>query len=399
MVTAPRRRIVVIDLLRTLSIVAVLAVHIGAAGVVVGSDAGTGVFHRFARNGSHGVTVFFVVSGFVITETILRWAPDPRHMSLRWFYAKRVGRLVPLAVVVLPLGAVVAVVAGESPAQAFVLRDPSALFDGWFVASFPALSFNWLRIAHEPQSYGFGLHWDVYWSLAIEEQFYLFFPLLLRWLGIGRRLVVALLGFVALGLAWRYAVATLYPDSVLWPLTSSPAAFDQLAIGVLACLASRAIGARRAPWAAPAVIVGLALASWTWAATDLAGPAAHRVWPQTAIAVGVAAVIVGGCRLRFLDRVPMALTAPGQLSYGMYLLHGLVLFATWGVVRGSGPWPALAFYVLAVVAVAWPVFRFFEQPANWWVRTRLGGSARREPAPQPRPDLGATPSHAVDQQV
>lgn len=400
MVTPRHRRIVVIDLLRTLSILAVLAAHMGTA-FLDRDGPGMELFHRVARNGSHGVTVFFVVSGFVITETVLRSVTDVRAMSLRWFYVKRVGRLAPLALLVLAFGAVCVMALEPTSGDGNVFEKPLVSYDGWLAASFPTLTFNWFRIAHEATGGGVGLHWDVFWSLAVEEQFYLLFPLLLRRLGTGRKLVLFLVGVVAFGPAWRWVATVLSADQGLWPVTSSPAAFDQLAIGVLACLASRRFPRRRTWWAPPLALLGAAAVVVTWTGTDFqGGPPSTRIWTQTVVALGTACIIVGGMRVRLLNSLPEAVCVPGRLSYGMYLLHIPVLHILRDLLRGSGPWPAFTTFVMAVVGLAWVSFHRFEQPLNRAIRHRFGVPPTRLPpetvpapagAPLPAAQVAARP--------
>jgi peptidoglycan/LPS O-acetylase OafA/YrhL len=68
--------------------------------------------------------------------------------------------------------------ATDSPATQFCFRRVDSRFDAPFWFSIPTFTFNWLRILRSNIVGGWGLHWDILWSLAIEEQFYLFYPLL-----------------------------------------------------------------------------------------------------------------------------------------------------------------------------------------------------------------------------
>lgn len=362
----PRDRVAIVDLVRMLSILAVLAIHLQASGLSLSpSGRGSAIFSRFARNGSLGVAAFLAVSGFIITETVLRAEPDARRISRRSFYVKRAARLAPLAIVVLMGGMIVLALTEPSAARAFTFRNPAASFDGWFVLSFPAFAFNWLRLAREMSSSGFGLHWDIFWSLAIEEHFYLVFPLLLRRFGTGRRLVQVLLGLVCLGLAYRMVLRLAFPDRFLLVLIGTPAGADQLALGVLACLFLR----RYRDWLT-AVRQSILLAAGTlvllgsWWVIDLGGVNRDLIWGPTMIALGVCALLVGGTHNAFFDRWPRLLTYPGELSYGLYLLHATTLFVLWDHVQGRGPWTAMVIYTMTTFAVAAVSYRVFEAPTN-----------------------------------
>ena len=98
--TATRERIASVDLVRLVSILVVFAVHLHASGLVrlPESSLARAAWLYFARNGSYGVSLFFVVSGFVITRTILRRSPSLAGIGLRDFYTRRAGRILPRSV-------------------------------------------------------------------------------------------------------------------------------------------------------------------------------------------------------------------------------------------------------------------------------------------------------------
>ncbi len=150
--TATRERIASVDLVRLVSILVVFAVHLHASGLVrlPESSLARTAWLYFARNGSYGVSLFFVVSGFVITRTILRRSPSLAGIGLRDFYTRRAGRILPLLGLVVVLGAAALVlVPSGSPRSDFCLRAPLARFDAVFWTSILTFSFNWLRIARE----------------------------------------------------------------------------------------------------------------------------------------------------------------------------------------------------------------------------------------------------------
>jgi len=368
-----------VDLVRLVSILVVFAVHLASSGLphLHPDPARNEAWLYFARNGSYGVTLFFVVSGFVITRTILRRTPDLTRIDLGGFYARRAGRILPLFLLTVGLGTfALLALRPEMESTRFCFRRPDARFDSWFWASLATLSFNWLRILREGDAFGFGLHWDVLWSLAIEEQFYLAYPLVLRGLGTRRRLCVFLGLVVALGPLSRGLAAAYRPESFLLAYTNSFAAFEQIALGALLCLLVEWQGpsdARGLRGALQAVAGGLGAVGVmaTYRYTSLES-ASDRVWGPSAIALALCLFLWAGIRRSWLESpLGRRFTDPGQLSYGGYLLHAAVLFALWPVLGGRAPWPAFLVFAATTLSVSAGVHRFCEVPANRAVRRRL----------------------------
>lgn len=136
------------------------------------------------RGGFIGVDVFFVVSGFLITSLLLREHSTSGRISLARFYGRRVRRLLPASCLVI----VGTVVAGNIWLEPLRLRDlgTDAIASGGFVANivFAQRGTDYLQSALPPSAL------QHYWSLAVEEQFYVIWPALLAlllWRGIGAR--------------------------------------------------------------------------------------------------------------------------------------------------------------------------------------------------------------------
>lgn len=146
-----------LDGLRGVSIILVLCVHLHII-----SPTTSYVF----AGGSLGVDVFFVISGFLITSILLNENAKNGHISLLNFYARRVLRLFPALISVVLFTCLVAVIVGSFSALGITpLRLASVV--GYFA--------NWVR-AYEPPAVWFLAHC---WSLAVEEQFYLIWPIIL----------------------------------------------------------------------------------------------------------------------------------------------------------------------------------------------------------------------------
>ena len=365
-------RLPIVDLVRLVSILAVFAPHL-SVGLRPASPFFDDLWSHWAGNGSYGVTLFFVISGLVITRTILSRTPYLEAIDLRGFYLRRAGRILPLLVLVIAAGAVAMRLAPPSPARDWCLKNPSARFDAGFWAALATFSFNWLRIRREASAFGFGLQWDVLWSLAIEEQFYFCYPLLVRRLGTRRSLAFALAPVVAFGPLSRAVAMAVNPESFLLAFTNSFAAFEQLAMGALLALwlereeaaparAGRPWPGRLAGWGAAA---GVAFVYWY---SDL-GKAPDRIWGPSAIAGCLTVFLAVGIRRGwFAWRWSRGLTWLGQLSYGGYLLHPLAIFALWPLLEPRSRWVGFPLVAATTLGAAALLHRFYEVPANRAIR-------------------------------
>ena len=305
-----------------------------------------------------GVDVFFVISGFLITRLLLREHERTGRVSLSRFYARRIRRLLPAAavVVVLSLGATWVLVGP--------LDRPDVVADG----ASAALSVSNIRFALSYGDYFAAISQPSpflhFWSLSVEEQFYLVWPALLLLAGRGRRAWIgALLGAVVVG---SFAANLALTQSELgWAFYSLPTRAWQLAAGGLLAVAAGRLGAPSrflvavgglAGWAAlgAVVIAGLLLSE------SLPYPGLAAVVPTVGSALLIATgtirsgpgIVLASRPFRFL----------GRISYSLYLWHWPILvFAPLAAGRALGL-DAKAGLVGGAIAAGWASWRFVEEP-------------------------------------
>jgi peptidoglycan/LPS O-acetylase OafA/YrhL len=314
---------------------------------------------RLLPGGYFGVEVFFVLSGFLITSLLLEEVAQRGSISLKDFYRRRALRLGPaLAFYLLSLGAY----------AFFVLKSQNAreIYSGILLT----LSYvsNWV-IAFKPH-YPAGIL-AITWSLAVEEQFYLLWPLLLVLLihiKVGRRWIISilLLGLVALVLhrAWLWHQGASFRR--LYYATDTRA--DGLILGcLLGCLVVwRLIPKSRTleiGMKVLAVVSSLLLGYYVFTIKSNSPILFSGVFlsASVAIAIVIAVLVVWPSALALMAfRFPPLLWI-GRISYGLYLWHWPVR----GLVFGNATEPSFRQIMIAVAmsfAIAAFSFYLIERP-------------------------------------
>ncbi|MGC0380397.1 acyltransferase family protein [Streptomyces sp. SAI-129] len=313
-----------------------------------------------------GVDVFFVISGFLITSLLLRELASTGRVSLRSFYARRALRLLPASTLV------IAVTLGG--AWLFLSKARLAEYAGDALAG--ALYMVNFRLAAAGTDYlaqnSPPSPLQHVWSLAVEEQFYLLWPvlLLLTWrLARGRRALVAVPLAALCAVSFAAGVLVTH-TSAPWAYFSSLTRAWELGAGALLALAAPRL--RRLPGALAAPLSWLGLACVTlaalWYDDQTPFPGHHALLPVA----GTVLVLAGGCAPtaygagRLLERRP--LVRLGGLSYGWYLWHWPLLViapAALGRADGTAEVPlALALSAVAL-ALAWLTLRLVENPVRF----------------------------------
>jgi len=341
-----RPRLAHVDALRAAAVMLVVLAHAGLASTVPGST---------------GVTVFFTISGFVITDVLLRERRRTGRFDIRSFYWRRLTKLGPpfLVVVLVPT----------------LLWSTTHAVDWPEVGGQVFFVYNWF---YTDGSAGAVLPGSsVVWSLAIEEQFYIAFALFWLLAVHSRRVTVPLvwLGAVAVvvavadrGFLWSQGASS---TRILY---GTDARLDSIALGVLAAVLADAlrtpgVAARTRRWLASNLVVALAVVLLALSALVRAS-LYQQVLRFSVESVAAALLVLYGVlrtdgRLRgALGRLAAnrAVQVVGLASYSVYLAHLVVMHQVEPHLAG---WPAgarTAFLVLVGVLAGVLVWRLVEVP-------------------------------------
>lgn len=376
----PGQAIPALDGVRAIAVALVLADHGGVPGL---------------PGGFLGVDVFFVLSGFLITSLLLDETARTGRIGLTGFWARRARRLLPALVVM-----VLAVVAFRdlfAPESTAALRDEA-------VATFFWVS-NWAFVAQQTDYFSQGAPPSPLqhtWSLGVEEQYYLLWPLLLTAVLAGlaalayrrgvpvstrmvRTVVFALAAFGALGSA-AAAILAASDDSLNRVYFGTDTRVQALLVGAAAAallvrdwrgmtaglVTLRSRWARWLAWLTP--VLGLVVLA---TAAHLATGSAAEFRGGLLIVVALAAVLViapvaldqTGPVARMLSMGP--LVGLGAISYGVYLWHWPIFLVLNGERTGSDGWKLFALRCAATVAVAAVSWWLIEQPIRDWRPTTV----------------------------
>lgn len=362
-------RLLLVDALRALSVALVLAVHLHGSGRIDTHASAT--WNQFAENGSYGVYVFFVLSGFLISRQLLAGGVNRRSDVLR-FWLRRVARIWPLVALTVVVGALGLALVPAGPAREFCLDRVDSRFDTAFWLSIPTFTLNWLRIVRSHIVGGWGLHWDILWSLAIEEQFYLLYPLLLLLVRQPLHRLGALLAVVAVGAAFDGWLLHGGRTSFLWLTTNSPMGFASLAMGCLAWLAHVQLRELPVRVRLPGLLLGLAMATLVYLRLPLGVPVNCLVGPLL-LSLGIALTVAFAADLAgtYKDGDGRGwLVLPGKWSFACYLLHPLGLWLLWNALGGQNHWLAFGLLGAVTAVLAGVSWQLVEEPARKWIVRR-----------------------------
>jgi len=367
------KRLPLVDLVRSFSILCVLAIHADAFFARPQNPALAWVWNHFQRNGTYGVYLFFLVSGFLITGVIQNNPGGLWNPSLRRFYVQRAGRILPLLLLTVWIGLLMLWIPRPPNASYLdVFRPESGSLSPAVWICLATFTFNWFLAFQTTAT--LGMFWSLLWSLSVEEQFYFLFPPLLRLMRNEKRLTQFMFAVIGVGLGWRYLCYAAQWNNRDLQVFTSLGAFDNIAFGVLLYLAVKRWGpalSQRKRAAAGLCIAGLALMTAVYIETSLNDPW-DRVYASTLLACGLFMFLLGGLQFNFWNgKLGEPLTWPGRYCYSLYLLHPIVLAFMFPLLFQMNAWKALLLFTMVSTAIAAASFHFFEKPANQLIRNSL----------------------------
>ena len=337
-----------LDGVRALAVVAVLVFHASAA---------------WAPGGFAGVDVFFVVSGFLITTLLLREQETTGRLNLPAFYVRRARRLLPAAVVVVIVAGLAALAVGGD----ILVGLLASLF------GIATLTQNWVMLAAGNDYFaqaGTGL-FDNFWSLAIEEQFYLVWPAVLAlgfrsgrsprqgWIGLAVAVSVAVP--LAMVVAGYGAAAYLSTFGHLFGLL--------IGVWLAVALIRRTPSATTVTRIVGTTLIAVGLLAFGAVSFSDLGAAVERQTLTSLAGAAAGAALVVGCVLTTTPRPHLldagALGWLGRRSYGVYLWHlPLIVLADAALpaLPDLGRLPGRLLAVVLSVGLAALSYRYLEEP-------------------------------------
>lgn len=326
------------------------------------------------KNGTYGVCVFFVISGFLITRLIDGEREELFKPRFKEFYVRRVARIFPLLFLTIALGVLFTFLLPE-PSKRFLycFKTTGMKFDFLFWLSILTFSYNWFQ-AFFPANFP-GLHWGVLWSLSVEEQFYLFYPPLLKRLGKEARLALFTGGVIGFGILWRLGVYFAGVGSAAWSMKVSFGAFDQIAFGALLYLAARKYGdlLGKQKWASGFLCLsGALILLVTYGAAGYESRV-NLIYGPTFIALSSFLFLLGGLHVPFFEsKYLRVLSWPGKYSYGNYLFQAVMFYCLYPVMARMEVLAAFGLFAAVTTAFSAASYHFFELPVNMKIRKMFG---------------------------
>jgi peptidoglycan/LPS O-acetylase OafA/YrhL len=291
--------------------------------------------------GGFGVTLFFFISGFLITRLLIAELGTAGRIDLPRFYARRFLRLAPALLVMVALVSITAVATGRKAPPMDIV---AAVF--YFA--------NYYRIF-----VGFTLTFGLLWSLAVEEHYYLVFPAILGPIFRSSRPLVILTGLVAAALVWRISLMAVIHPPADYTYMATDARFDSILYGaILAVWMSKTPDLLSKPvlTSLPAFGVGVIVILATFVLKSAFLRETIRYSAQGLALMPIVAAITFSDKARIYGFARSILSsAPatfiGKLSYSLYLWHYVFIDGVTSALPRLKPIVALPIaFVLAIVA-------------------------------------------------
>jgi peptidoglycan/LPS O-acetylase OafA/YrhL len=316
------------------------------------------IFHaRLMPGGFIGVDIFYVISGYLITGLIIREIDKTGRLDLNLFYQRRIKRLLPTSVFVLFITAIVGMFVLPPIARDALGRDlfAAAAYISNYLFAWWQNDYQNLNATPSPF-----IH---YWSLAVEEQFYVVWPIFILFLSrYGKK---AILNGVAVVTALSLLLSIYQTQtSPIWAFYSLPTRAWELGVGALLLfIPERYLRNRYFPWLG---VIGIALASFKFDETT-AFPGINALLPVVATAILIGTIPIWPRFFNDLSNNRLAQWL-GAISYPLYLWHWPALVLPSSALGRPLRIRERIFCILLTVVLAHLTSKFVEQPLrhkNW----------------------------------
>jgi len=360
-----------IDVLRGISILLVLLHHFNIPYKLHDTFLGIQIFGEslstlIARNGNYGVTMFFVISGFLITQHTLQRNKSLPQINIKDFYIRRIARIIPCLVL---LVAIVTIL-GALGLKPFINQAPNDIHVSYGLTVFSAFTFwmNILIIENGWVNYALG----VLWSLSVEETFYLAFPILCLILGRGKGFTLFLLAIIAYAPYFRSLHFGQESGAYLYHYFSS---FDGIAIGCLTALYTHNFYK-----ILPFKNIIISVISLLMIALYFYAPIKDiSTWGISIFAVLTAILLL--CfsqtqKAQTQSSFVKIMVWIGQRSYEMYLFHLIILGLFKVIYFPKETLPIekltlLPLYFVLVFILSWAIEKYYSSPLNLMIRNKF----------------------------
>lgn len=358
-----------IDILRGISILLVLLHHFNIPYKLHDTFLGLNVLGEslstlIARNGNYGVTMFFVISGFLITQHTLKRHGELAQIKLKDFYVRRIARIIPCLVLLITMVTLL----GSLGLKPFINQTPNDVSVSYALTVFSALTFwiNILIIKYGWVNYALG----VLWSLSVEEAFYLVFPVLCLALGRGKGFVFFLIAVICYAPYFRSLHFAEESGAYLYHYFSS---FDGIAIGCLTALIWHKNPRNIDYYKKPFIVLIIALLCTLYLYAPIKDVS---TWSISIFALFTAFLIF------LFDQNPLQTVHSGvakifiwigQRSYEMYLFHLIILglFKVFYLPKetlASEKIILLPVFLMATFMLSWLIEKYYSSPLNLKIR-------------------------------
>jgi peptidoglycan/LPS O-acetylase OafA/YrhL len=301
--------------------------------------------------GAYGVDLFFALSAYLITSLMLREKAATGNLDLRSFYVRRILRIWPLYLSFVAFSAVAPL---WTPAQKLPFH---------YVAGFTLLAGNWIYVFYGlPASFAIPL-----WTVSIEEQFYLSWPLAFRKLSV-RGMAIVAVSLLVTANVWRIILAASGAASQAMEYNTFTR-LDPIALGILIALVGNRLP-QFTRWQRSALLA-CGMASWiaVYGFSVLYHPDPANQWrsvlghPVTALASAAILLSVIGSQHSLLKNKQLLYL--GKISYGLYVIHEFAHFCAIRLVHASTPLMVLVQSCVGLVLtilLAAASYRWLESP-------------------------------------